>query len=745
MDEPSADARRLIRFGVFELDLRSGELRKSGARLNLQQQPLQLLTVLLEQPGELVTREALRKRLWPDDTFVDFEHGLNAAVRRLRDALGDSSQSPRFIETLPRRGYRFVAPVHRDGEPIAAVTRPVRPRWRSAALAVGVVALALAAWFLMKISGRADPAAATPAPSAGPLIRLTTGPHLSTEPALSPDGEWMAYASDRSNEGHLDIWMQRLNGGDPVRLTRDAADDREPAFSADGSRIVFRSEREGGGLYVMPAHSGGEARLLVPGDAHGARFSPDGRWLAYQIGPGRFSTDKASPLLSETYLMPSDGGAPVRVLPGFVSASWPVWSPDGRHLLVTARRGAADAPEWWVVAAGGGTPVRVQDVDVAGGIDTAAGFRFPVRAWSWNAGNRILYSGAFGGDSWNLWEVALAEGTWRATGAPRRLTTGADLHGYASLSRGNQLLFSNATQTVNVWSLPLDANSGRAAGAPRRLPTTATLQWWPSISDDGRRLAFGGHKAGARGIWVTHDLDSGAESLLVPGDPLAPVITTDGSRVAYANPERPGEIYAVPSAGGPPEKLCADCGGIVGVQDWSTDATRLLYVTGSPTAVFVLDLRSGTRRLVLQRPPNDLWQAQFSPDNRWIVVLEPLPTTNRTRLWIARFEDSPTPPDRWVALTGGEHWDDKPRWSPDGNTIYFVSLRDGFWCLWAQRLHPATRQPVGPARPVQHFHDARLSMNNTGFVGLETSLAHDRIVINLGELSGDIWRTQLQP
>ncbi|HEY8549673.1 MAG TPA: hypothetical protein VIL35_06950 [Vicinamibacterales bacterium] len=181
------------------------------------------------------------------------------------------------------------------------------------------------------------------------------------------------------------------------------------------------------------------------------------------------------------------------------------------------------------------------------------------------------------------------------------------------------------------------------------------------------------------------------------------------------------------------------------MQDWSTDATRLLYVTGSPTAVFVLDLRSGTRRLVLQRPPNDLWQAQFSPDNRWIVVLEPLPTTNRTRLWIARFEDSPTPPDRWVALTGGEHWDDKPRWSPDGNTIYFVSLRDGFWCLWAQRLHPATRQPVGPARPVQHFHDARLSMNNTGFVGLETSLAHDRIVINLGELSGDIWRTQLQP
>ncbi len=113
MGEASAPAHRLVRFGVFELDLRSGELRKSGARLSLQQQPLQLLSVLLEQPGELVTREELRKRLWPDDTFVDFEHGLNAAVKRLRDTLGDSADSPRFVETVPRRGYRFIAPDER--------------------------------------------------------------------------------------------------------------------------------------------------------------------------------------------------------------------------------------------------------------------------------------------------------------------------------------------------------------------------------------------------------------------------------------------------------------------------------------------------------------------------------------------------------------------------------------------------------------------------------------------------------
>ena len=100
-----------VRFGAFQLDLRTGELRKAGARINLPQQPFQLLKALLDRPGDLVTREELRQRLWPGETFVDFEHGLNAAVRRLRDALGDSAEVPRFVETLPRRGYRFIAPV----------------------------------------------------------------------------------------------------------------------------------------------------------------------------------------------------------------------------------------------------------------------------------------------------------------------------------------------------------------------------------------------------------------------------------------------------------------------------------------------------------------------------------------------------------------------------------------------------------------------------------------------------------
>src|ERR1700744_731715 len=102
---------RLIRFGVFELDLRSGELEKQGRKIRLEGQPVQVLICLLENPGELVTREELHRKLWPADTFVNFEHGLNAAVKRLRQAIQDSATNPRFVETLPRRGYRFIAPI----------------------------------------------------------------------------------------------------------------------------------------------------------------------------------------------------------------------------------------------------------------------------------------------------------------------------------------------------------------------------------------------------------------------------------------------------------------------------------------------------------------------------------------------------------------------------------------------------------------------------------------------------------
>src|ERR1700759_3099125 len=113
-----------LRFGVFELDPRAGELRKNGQVVRLQEQPFQVLSLLLERRGEVVTREEVQRRLWPADTFVDFDHGLNKAISKIRDALGDSAQNPRFVETIARRGYRFLADVQVAEPPKASDTSP---------------------------------------------------------------------------------------------------------------------------------------------------------------------------------------------------------------------------------------------------------------------------------------------------------------------------------------------------------------------------------------------------------------------------------------------------------------------------------------------------------------------------------------------------------------------------------------------------------------------------------------------
>src|SRR5882724_9005736 len=126
---PQVQASRVLQFGAFEVDLRAGELRKSGARIKLQEQPFQILIMLLERPGDVLTREELRQKLWLSDTFVDFDNGLNTAIKKLRDTLGDSADSPRFIETLPRRGYRFIYPVNGAGAPAEGQALPM-PWWR---------------------------------------------------------------------------------------------------------------------------------------------------------------------------------------------------------------------------------------------------------------------------------------------------------------------------------------------------------------------------------------------------------------------------------------------------------------------------------------------------------------------------------------------------------------------------------------------------------------------------------------
>jgi len=244
---------RLLRFGNFEVDLRSGELRKAGAKLKLGGQPFQVLSILLERPGEVVTREELQKQLWPD-TFVDVDHSLNTAVNKIREVLGDSAENPRFVETLPRRGYRFIAPVEGNGvatplAPLATTRESGFRRWalRSAILVGAIVLLAAAGILIYRKLHDSAPAAQRL------LTRLTFDEGLQVGTTWSPDSRFIAYSSNRG--GKFDIWVQQVSGGDPVQITREAGQNWQPDWSPDGKYIAYRSEAGDGGLFIVPAEA----------------------------------------------------------------------------------------------------------------------------------------------------------------------------------------------------------------------------------------------------------------------------------------------------------------------------------------------------------------------------------------------------------------------------------------------------------------------------------------------------------
>jgi Tol biopolymer transport system component/DNA-binding winged helix-turn-helix (wHTH) protein len=745
--EPKIPDARVVRFATFEVDLRSGEVRKGGVKLKLSGQPFQVLAILLERSGEVVTRDELHKRLWPD-TFVDVDHNLNTAINKIREVLGDTAENPRFVETLPRRGYRFIAPVDGAGAgpaTIATTEAAVPHRGRTLAVVSLFGALALlgvAGWLTYK---RPVPTSSTQRA----LTRITFDDGLQIGATWSPDGRFIAYSSDR--EGKFDIWVQQVSGGDAVKITKGPANNWQPDWSPDGKYIAYRSEDGEGGLYIVPALGGAGLERKIASFGNYPRWSPDSSQILFQT--------RGFGLGCELYIVGLGGNPPRAIRTDLTDEMWAIsaaWHPDGKRISVWVWEMKPSAmPIFWTAPVEGGAAIKTEiGPEILKTAEAVAGSG--ISAWadsdfkfSWaRSGTAIYFERTFRGAR-NIWRMRVDPQTLKAA-AIERLTTGTDLHtDFSSSPDGSKLAFASESRRVQGWMFPFDAKGGRIKGAGRALTSPGMEAWETSISRDGLRLAFLAKRSGRWELWEK-SLADGSETPIAADDSYVrtePQWSPDGMRLAYARMKTStGEIQAViwsKTRGEEPITSPSQLG--LFVFDWSADGEWLLAswenAVSNHSEIWMLptannQAKGKARKIIACDPKTNLWQSRFSPDGHWIVFEGEgnRPIGYRSAIYVTPATgDGPCTP-----ITEGKHWDDKPRWSPDGKIIYFVSERGGFFNVWGIHFDPVNGGAEGEPFQVTAFDNPKLMVAEVmPSVGL--TLTEAQLIVTVSQVSGSIW------
>jgi Tol biopolymer transport system component/DNA-binding winged helix-turn-helix (wHTH) protein len=632
---PQSQLPRVVRFGTFEVDVPAGELRKNGLKLKLQEQPFQVLCLLLEHPGEVVTREELRGKLWPGDTFGDFDHGLNAAVKRLRDALGDDPDNPHLVETLARRGYRFIGNIG-----IPAATPSARPRpwqwlfnWKTAVLS-GLAACALTLFFLYyNQSGKSKAGHPDVRPVVTPVV---TNVGAKYTPNLSPDGQRLAFAWNGGAGDHYSIYVKLIGSEESIRLTQQASIDFNPVWSPDGRYIAFWRILEGEtGIYIIPALGGAERRVRKAlweeqgfyealGSAGRLSWSPDGKLLAF--ADRAYRNEPASSI----FLLSLDSQEVRRLTSPLGRGDFdPAFSPDGQTLAF-ARRGTGI----YTVPVLGGEEHRLISGGYNWGLTWTPDGRhivFPDASWPVNAG-------------W-LWKIAVRGGE------PERQQFGQE--GIEPSIRGNRLVYVRQIANINIWRRKF--NSLLSASPPERFISSTRMESGPQFSPDGRKIAFESTRSGYYEVWLCRSDGSGLIQLThfnsVTGTPRW---SPDGQQIAFDS-AAPGntDIFVIDSQGGAPRNLTSEPSSEV-VPSWSRDG-RWIYFASKRTGSGQVWKMPPTGGPAVQVTQQGGFAAFESPDGRFLYYAKGLGV-----------------PGLWRIPTNG------------GEEIEVISsLEAGYWGYWA--------------------------------------------------------------
>ena len=599
-----------------------------------------------------------------------------------------------------------------EAKPAAPVAAPADPAQRGLALpVVGAIAAASAlvggglAWFT------AHPAQSDGWPPEYTVEQLTWDSGLSIFPALSADGSLVAYASDRDGGGHFDIWVQQTNGGGSVQLTDSPLEEWTPAFSPDGSTIAFT---RGAGLYVIPS-LGGSARLFAKSGMLPS-YSPDGKLLAYKNSDQR------------AVVQAVDGAEP-RVL-GEDLYIWtiPNWSPDGRHISFMGIQGSESSDyEYWAVPVDGGAPI----VTGLSRLVEEAGIHNLSGSMNWLVPGQELLFASFG----NLLKLDFSSETWDGSGPPKMVTFGPAKLETPSVSRDGTIAVHAARRRTDVWRIPRGDLADAAFDWTLDPDTEA---YYPNLSADQTKLLYIA-QAGEKINVQLRDLLTGQDRK-VSDDRLvhrSAAISRDGSLVAFQSLDGQDEslhVYSVDS--GETRKVCDDCGR---PKSWSMDNSKLLVEAGIPNVTRLVETESGQSTTILQQPELAIHDPQFSPDGQWIVFKANL-GPGRARVFVAPNRGpEPILREDWIAISSEQWYDKKPRWSPEGDRIYFLSDRDSQTGLWSVEWNPRRGRVSSEPELARVFDDARHSLRDLQGHEIGYDVGREYVYFTLRETTGQIF------
>ena len=722
MPTPPPPAPR-VRFGPFQLDAAAGELRKSGILIKLQPQPFRILQLLIERSGTVVTREEIQHSVWNGDTFVDFEHGINFSINQIRAALADDAEKPRYVETLPRRGYRFIAPVeveeilqnqpkalsperkspeNRNGtRPLWRVSDQLRKKsfWRKSWLSAAGLVLALSGALIYHFgfSGEAR---------VSRITQLTFSGRLEPWGRITSDGSRIFYL-ERDGD-HWNSLEVAITGGESQAFPKPPKFPNLRIFgiSPDGSQLLvapFTSRTGNMPVWVMPL-VGGAPRRIGDLTADDATFSPDGKQIALAKTDGVFLASLNGSSLRKIANVP--GGS------GFIA-----WSPDGKILRFTQLDSTTGASALWEVTPEGRNLRLVLPPSTELAAECCG-------RWTSDGAYYLFNSGRTGhGELWALKEP-LAGIAWLRH-KPVRLTSSPIFYGEALPANRGHVVYAHGGSMEEFELASVNAKTSQT-----RQLLSGTKAADMGYSPDGQWMYY----LTGDGLWRSRP--DGQERLqLATNSPLQriypPRWSPDSKSILFLEQGRGSDqIYIVPAEGGPLRAIL-DPGHERSWPDWSPDGQSIVFSISeeprqgraSENGVYAYDLRNGQSTKIPDSA--GFYAVRWSPDGHFLAAVS---------------EDSKAmklydiPQKRWTEIARGSLMS-TPFWSADSKYVYFQDILESGEPVYRFRPQNSSLESV------HSFEDLLKSGNiRCGFIGLAPD---GSLLLQLAKGGGNLYKLEL--